>query len=113
MKPLFHRHAGEIMLEDPRLGAAAFFYLFYIGGILWFASWPAMAPDGGGWTQAALNGGLLGLMAYGCYESVNYATLRGWSLQMLASDILWGVVLTAACAAAGVLLTEAIGLTRT
>lgn len=112
MKSLFDRHVGALMLEDPRLEIAAVFYLFYVGGIVWFASWPAMAPGGGGVAAAALNGAILGLLAYGTYEFVNMSTLKGWSWQMVAADTLWGMVLTALCAAAGVLIATAAGFER-
>ena len=41
MYPLFSSNIGGIMHEDPKMGAAAVFYLFYVGGVLWFASIPA------------------------------------------------------------------------
>ena len=41
--PLFSANIGGIMHEDPKMGAAAVFYLFYVGGIIWFASLPALA----------------------------------------------------------------------
>jgi uncharacterized membrane protein len=112
MKPLFERHVGDLMLADPKLGIAAGFYLFYIAGTLWFASWPAMGPQGGGWSAAALNGALLGFIAYGCYESVNMATLKGWSWQMVIADTAWGMVITAVSAVAGLLIVQAVGLSR-
>ena len=40
--PLFSSNIGAIMNEDPKMGPAVF-YLFYVGGIIWFASLPAMA----------------------------------------------------------------------
>jgi len=42
LRPLFEAHVGDLLLAQPRMGAAAMFYLFYIGGILWFASLPAL-----------------------------------------------------------------------
>ena len=41
--PLFSSNIGAIMNEDPKMGPAAVFYLFYVGGIIWFASLPALA----------------------------------------------------------------------
>ena len=43
MRPLFESHLGDLVREDPRLGPAAIFYLFYVGGVLWFVSLPALA----------------------------------------------------------------------
>ena len=98
--PLFSSNIGSIMHEDPKMGAAAVFYLFYIGGIIWFASIPALSMQLP--SHAFLAGSMLGLLAYGTYEFTNFATLRGWSLQMVAVDVTWGALLTGTSAWAGV-----------
>ena len=106
MRPLFERHVGDWLLESPRLGPAAVFYLFYVAGLVWLVSLPALRQDA---PAAALwNGALLGAVAYGTYEFTNYATLRDWSLQQVAVDSLWGTLLTAASAWAGVTITRAL-----
>ena len=102
--PLFSSNIGSIMLEDPRMGAAAVFYLVYIGGVLWFVSIPALAA--GAPSQAFLMGCILGILAYGTYEFTNFATLRDWSMQMVMVDVVWGAVLTGSSAWAGVLITK-------
>ena len=117
MKALFERNIGPMMLEDPNLGVAGIFYLFYVGGILWFCYWPALAQgEGGGgmppWARAALNGAILGMLAYGTYEWVNMATLKGWTWRMVTIDTLWGGVITGSSAAAGVLAVRALGMAR-
>ncbi len=99
--PLFSSNIGAIMNEDPKMGPAAVFYLFYVGGIIWFASLPALAS--GQPSQAFVAGAILGLLAYGTYEFTNFATLRGWSAQMVAVDVTWGAVLTGTSAWAGVM----------
>lgn len=100
--PLFSSNIGAIMHEDPKMGAAAVFYLFYIAGIIWFASVPALSS--GVPSQAFWAGCMLGLLAYGTYEFTNFATLRGWSMQMVAVDVIWGALLTGTSAWAGVSL---------
>lgn len=92
------------MLEDPRMGAATAFYLVYIAGVLWFVSIPALAS--GVPSQAFITGCILGILAYGTYEFTNFATLRGWSVQMVMVDVVWGAVLTGTSAWAGVLITK-------
>ena len=104
--PLFSSNIGSIMHDDPKMGAAAIFYLFYIGGIIWFASIPALAS--GQPSDAFLTGSILGLLAYGTYEFTNFATLRGWSIQMVAVDVVWGGLLTGMSAWIGVLLLTTI-----
>ena len=98
--PLFSSNLGDWLLEDPRMGPAAVFYLFYVGGVLFFASWPAF--NSGNPTQALMAGALLGVLAYGTYEFTNFATLKGWRIRMVAIDLSWGALLTALSAVGGV-----------
>jgi len=101
--PIFRNALGDHMLETPRIGPAAGFYLFYLAGLLWLVSWPALthaAP-----LQALLNGAILGALAYGTYEITNLATLRRWRWNMVVADGLWGTVLTGVSAWAGVQIT--------
>ncbi len=107
MGPLFRSFLGEAVLDSPRFGAAVVFYLFYVGGLLWFVSLPALREDAP--LQALLGGALLGALAYGTYEFTNYATLRDWSWQMVAVDFTWGTVLTGVAAWAGVVAARAFG----
>ena len=104
--PLFSSNLGDWLLEDPRMGPAAIFYLFYVGGVLFFASWPAFSS--GNPTQALMAGALLGVLAYGTYEFTNFATLRAWSPTMVMIDVTWGAVLTGVSAWAGVVITRAV-----
>ncbi len=101
MRPLFERHVGDLLLEDPRLGVAAGFYALYCAGIVYFAAAPAAAA-GTPWV-ALRDGAILGFLAYGTYEATNLATLKGWHWQMAAVDIAWGTALSAGAAYAGYL----------
>lgn len=105
MKPLFEEHIGDWLLDDIRLLPATVFYLFYVAGVLWFVSLPALRA--GLPVNALIGGAIIGAMAYGTYEFTNYSTLRDWSLQMVAVDVTWGAVLTAFSAWTGVTLTRA------
>ena len=51
-------------------------------------------------SMAALYGGLFGLVVYGVYDFTNYSTLRQWPFVLALADVAWGVVASAACAAA-------------
>lgn len=106
MRPLFETRIAHLLLDDLRIGAAAVFYLFYVAGVVWFVSLPALR-DNAPW-QALVGGGLIGAMAYGTYEFTNYATLRDWAPKMVAVDLAWGTVLTGVSALLGVLITRAI-----
>lgn len=100
MKQLFMRHVGGLLRSPFDMAPAAFFYLFYVAGVIWLISWPALQAESIG--QAALGGALLGALAYGTYEFTNKATLKGWHWSMVAIDTTWGALLTGATAAFGV-----------
>ena len=48
---------------------------------------------------AAAYGALFGLVVYGVYDFTNYSTLRQWPFVLTLSDVGWGAVASAACAA--------------
>lgn len=100
IRPVFERHVGHLLADPLRLGPAAVFYLFYVAGLLWFVSLPALKA--GAPVQALIGGATLGFIAYGTYEMTNYATLADWSLQQVVVDGLWGTALTGFAAWAGV-----------
>ena len=104
MYPLFSANIGPMMLEDLRMGPAAVFYLFYVVGVVWFVSIPAL--NVGSIAQAFFAGAVLGALAYGTYEFTNFATLKGWTAQMVIVDVIWGAVLTGTSAAVGVAVTK-------
>ncbi len=95
---------GDLMLAQPNFAAAGIFYLFYIGGIVYFAVAPAL--HGGTWISAAMAGALLGLIAYGTYDMTNLATLKGWSMSLSIVDMMWGTFLTGLSATAGYLVAS-------
>jgi uncharacterized membrane protein len=87
------RRAGDDF--DPRWAPAALLYLLVVVGLLVFVLPRARA---GGVADAALWGGLFGIVLYGVYDLTNYATLNGFSLRMTVVDLLWGGVLCAIAA---------------
>lgn len=107
IRPVFEQHVSQLLAERLNLPAAVIFYLFYIGGVVWFASLPALRE--GAPVNALISGALLGAMAYGTYEFTNLATLKGWHWQMVAVDLTWGTILTGVSAWAGVMAARAIG----
>jgi uncharacterized membrane protein len=90
---------GPIMAPKPDMVAAVLFYVIYIGGIVFFAVAPALKE--GAWTRAALNGAVLGFVAYATYDLTNQATLAVWQTKLTVVDLIWGTVLTTAAATAG------------
>jgi uncharacterized membrane protein len=90
---------GSLMQESPSIVGAVLFYVGYILGILYFAVRPAL--EAGRVGVAALNGALLGALAYGTYTLTNYTIFAVWTVGLVISDTLWGAFLTSISAAAG------------
>jgi uncharacterized membrane protein len=98
--PVFEKHVGDLLASPLRMVPSAVFYLFYVAGIVWFVSLPALKESAP--LQALVAGALLGAMCYGTYEFTNYATLDRWSFEQVLVDGLWGTFLTGFAAWAGV-----------
>ncbi|AXI46784.1 DUF2177 domain-containing protein [Sulfitobacter sp. SK012] len=106
IKPIFERDIGPLLLDNFRIFPAFVFYAFYIAVLLWFVSVPALAQDRSLWWVFG-NAALIGALAYGTYEFTNFATLKDWTSAMVATDLTWGVFLTAVSATAGVAIARA------
>jgi uncharacterized membrane protein len=96
---LYRPQLGALLAEEFRAGPAVAFYAIYLFGVVYFSVAPALKI--GGWRKAALNGALLGLVAYGTYDLTNQATLRNWPVLVTMLDLVWGAFLTAVSAASG------------
>ncbi len=92
---------APILAEKPDLKAAVIFYLIYFFGIVFLAIAPALRA--GAWQRAALNGAVLGFVAYATYDLTNQATLMVWSTKLTLIDLAWGTTLTTASAIGGYL----------
>ncbi|ARC88661.1 DUF2177 family protein [Rhodovulum sp. MB263] len=102
MKPLFTRHIGDAMRDSPMMAPAGLFYLAYVAGLVFLVAAPALrdaVPK-----RAALHGAVLGAMAYGTYEFTSMSIMKDWSWTMVATDTIWGAVLTGFSAWAGVMI---------
>ena len=51
--------------------------------------------------NALLMGTLFGIFTYATYDLTNLATLKGWPLEIVFIDILWGAFLSAAVGFSG------------
>jgi uncharacterized membrane protein len=90
---------GEILADKVRMAPAVVFYCLYVLGIFVLAVRPAIRS--GQWTEALWLGLIVGLVAYGCYDLTNQATLKVWSINITLIDIAWGALLSATGAVAG------------
>lgn len=93
----FYRSSlSTLAREDTEAVAAILFYAMYLATVVIYAVLGASSVG-----SAAKRGAALGFVAYSTYELTNWAVLRGWPVRLVPVDIGWGVVLTAAAAAAG------------
>lgn len=95
-RPFYDAALGPLKRDPVHVPAAVAFYVFYIAAVLRGAAAPAASVR-----DAARRGAGMGLFAYATYELTNWAVLRDWPAVLVPVDILWGVVLTGAAAAAG------------
>jgi uncharacterized membrane protein len=100
MASRFYRpRLGDLLAANFKPAPALAFYAIYLFGVTRFAVLPAVQE--GGWERAALDGALLGLVAYATYDLTNMATLRDWDWSVTIVDLIWGSLLTAVAAVAG------------
>ena len=90
---------GPIMADKPDMKAAVAFYLISIAGTVFLAIAPALKE--GNWTRAAINGAVLGFVAYATYNLTNQATLAVWQTKLTIIDLIWGTTLTMLSATGG------------
>jgi uncharacterized membrane protein len=88
----YQREIGELMRPTPSLLPTALFYFGYPAGLLALAWGPQVDSA----FTALWRGALVGLVAYGTYDLTNWATLRGWSVQVSLVDGVWGMCVSAA-----------------
>lgn len=93
---LYREQISSIMLDSPRMGFAALFYVAYAGAVVLLAIKHSQSKS-----AVLLNGSILGFIAYGTYTVTNYSMLSAWTLTLVVTDILWGGFVTATCALAG------------
>ena len=98
-KNFYKSQIGVLLLDNPKLGVAAVFYLIFIAGIVIFAVMTGLRH--GQWYTAMLFGALFGWMCYGTYDLTNLATLKGWTLKVAVIDIVWGTFLTGTASTGG------------
>ncbi|MFN0263616.1 DUF2177 family protein [Tepidamorphus sp. 3E244] len=98
-RQIFVERIGHLLLDQPKMVAAAGFYLVYVVGIVFFAISPALKANAPG--TATLYGALFGFFCYATYEMTNHATLKDWPVSMVAIDVAWGTFLTGLAATAG------------
>ncbi len=98
--PMFQSNLSSIMKDNVNYLAAAGFYLFYVAGIYWFGT--NVGIKSGSAFIGASSAAFLGLLAYATYEVTSFSIIKGWTLQMVAVDVLWGGILSCLTALVGI-----------
>lgn len=97
---LYRAAIGPLLLEQPRLGIAAGFYLVYVVGLVHFAIREARSDTTRPVPAALRDGALFGAFCYMTYDLTNLATLKGYTLALALTDIAWGTAVSGVTAAA-------------
>lgn len=98
---------GEVLSQKLEMAPAVVFYLLYISGIVFLAIRPALEKNS--LAAAALSAFVIGLVAYGCYDLTNQATLKVWDIRITLADMAWGSIVSAIAASAGYWAAQKVG----
>lgn len=104
---LYQPVLGPLLAAKPDMTAAVLFYLVSIFGTVMLAVAPALTE--GRWQRAALNGAVLGFVAYATYDLTNQATLSHWATHLTVIDLIWGTTLTMVSAVGGYFAAQRFG----
>lgn len=96
---LYDREVAHLLRETPEWVPAAIFYPAYAAGIVALAVRPALSARSV--RIAAINGGMIGAIAYGTFTVTNFTLFEGWTGILVWTDIAWGVFITALAASCG------------
>ena len=106
-KNIYRKYLGALLSDTVNWSAAIIFYLIFIVGIFIFVISPAVEKQSV--VRAVLLGAIFGFIAYATYDLTNYATLKGFPLNIVFIDLTWGAVLTALVSLAGYYIVKFVG----
>ena len=107
-KNIYQKYLGNFLSDKVNWTAAVIFYLIFIAGIFIFVILPSIEKQS--MVRALVLGAIFGLIAYATYDLTNYATLKGFPLNIVFIDLAWGAVLTSIVSLAGYNISKFIGL---
>jgi uncharacterized membrane protein len=88
----YQPNIGDLLRESPLIFPAILFYLIYPMGVVILVVVPKL--NKGLLRSVFYNGFVLGIVAYGTYNLTNMAALKGWSVNVVVVDMIWGGLLT-------------------
>lgn len=91
-RPFYQQQLGFLMAPNPNWFVAAFFYMLFVLGLLFFVVVPGLNANS---LKATLvRAALFGLVTYATYDLTNLATLKDWPALLSIVDMLWGTFLS-------------------
>jgi len=75
-----------------RLFSAILFYLIFLSGLLYFSILPNKTYS---ISQALISGGMYGLTTYATYALTVFAVMNIFNWNIVVSDVMWGIFLSA------------------
>lgn len=105
-RPIYNARMGSILAPQFNMVAAMIFYVIYIGGITYFATYPALAEGSLG--KAALAGAIFGFMAYATYNFTALAVIKDYPASIVPIDLAWGTIATMVASVGTYLICRAV-----
>jgi uncharacterized membrane protein len=106
-KNLYRKYLGALLSDNVNWYAAIIFYMIYIAGIFIFVINPAIEKQSV--ARAIAMGAIFGFIAYATYDLTNYATLKGFPINIVIIDLIWGTVLTSIVSLSGYYIVKLVG----
>lgn len=103
-KNFYRKYLGALMSDTVNWAAAILFYLLFVAGIFVFVIYPSLEKQSA--ARALLLGAFFGLICYATYDLTNYATLKGFPLNIVIIDLIWGTILTSIVSISGYYITK-------
>ncbi len=107
-KNIYKKYLGALMSDTVNWVAALIFYLLFIIGIFIFVIYPSIEKQSPG--RALVLGAIFGLITYATYDLTNYATLKGFPLNVVVVDLIWGTFITTVVSISGYYITKYVGV---
>ncbi len=107
-KNIYRKYLGALLSETVNWAAALIFYLLFIAGIFIFVIYPSIEKQSPG--RAVILGAIFGLITYATYDLTNYATLKGFPINVVIIDLIWGTFLTTFVSISGYYITKYVGV---
>ena len=97
---IYQTNLPEYVKVDFKAIPAILFYVIYLIGLLHFSILPNKDYS---ITKALISGGMYGLCTYSTYALTVYAVMNIFNLNIVVSDVSWGIILSASVSALTVL----------